>query len=98
MDDVGVSMLRSVRDVFEYIGINLESIDFIKEKFDFDNIIEALTEQPKKCPVIVTCNLTGDRSPHIMVAPNALKGIEFIHGDGPIVENLCNEWFINCKN
>ena len=98
MDDVGISLLRSVRDVFEYIGINLDSIDFIKEKFDSDNIIKALTEQPKKCPAIVTCNLTGDRSPHIMVATNALKGIEFIPGDGPIVDNLRNEWFINCKN
>ena len=98
MDPAGILMLRSVRIVFEMIGIKPESMKFIKEKFGADDIIEALTEQPKKCPAIVTCNLTGDLSPHIMVATNALKGIEFIQGNGPVVEALRNEWFINCKN
>ena len=91
-------MLRSVRIVFEMIGIKPESMKFIKERFDSTNLVKALTEQPKKCPAIVTCDMTGDQSPHVMVATNALKGREFISGNGQIVEALRNEWFINCKN
>ena len=98
MDPAGILMLRSVRIVFEMIGIKPESMNFLKEKFNSDDIIVALTEQPKKCPTIVTFNLYGDRSPHVMVATNALKGIDFIQGNGPVVETLCNQWFINCKN
>ena len=98
VDPAGILMLRSVRIVFEMIGIKPESMNFIKEKFNSDDIIVALTEQPKKCPAIVTFNLYGDRSPHVMVATNALKGIDFIHGNEPDVEALSNEWFINCKN
>ena len=98
MDPAGILMLRSVRIVFEMIGIKPESMNFIKEKFDSDDIIVALTKQPKKCPAIVTCNLYGDLSPHVMVATNALKGIDFIQGSGSVVETLSNEWFINCKN
>ena len=91
-------MLRSVRIVFEMIGIKPESMKFIKERFDSTNLVKALTEQPKKCSAIVTCDMTGDQSPHVMVATNALKGREFISGNGQIVEALRNEWFINCKN
>ena len=71
---------------------------FIKEEFNSNHLVKALNEQPKKCPAIVTCNITGDQSPHIMVATNAIKGKDFIHGHGPIVEALQTEWFINCKN
>ena len=46
--------------VFEMIGLEPESMKFIKERFNADNIVKALIEQPKKCPAIVTCNLTGD--------------------------------------
>ena len=98
MDPAGILMLRSVRIVFEMIGIKPESMKFIKKSFDSGNIIKALTEEPKKCPAIVTCDITGDQSPHIMVAANALKGFEFLNGNGPVVEALRNEWFINCKN
>ena len=98
MDPAGILMLKSVRIVFEMHGLKPESMQFAKERFNSDNIVKALTEQPKKCPAIVTCNLTGDLSPHVMVATNALKGMEFIHGDIHIVEALRNEWFINCKN
>ena len=91
-------MLRSVRIVFEMIGIKPESMKFIKEKFDSGNIIKALTEPPKKCPAIVTCDMTGYQTPHIMVGTNALQGKEFVAGNDQIVEALRNEWFINCKN
>ena len=91
-------MLRSVRIVFEMIGIKPESMKFIKERFDSSNLVEALTKQPKKCPAIVTCDMTGHISPHIMVATNALNGKEFIAGNDRVAEALRHEWFINCKN
>ena len=98
MDPAGILMLRSVRIVFEMIGIKPESIKFIKEQFNSDNLVKALNEQPKKCPAIVTCNLMKYPSLHAMVATNALKGSEFIQGDGKVAKQLRNEWFINCKN
>ena len=98
MDPAGILMLRSVRIVFEMLGLRPESIKFIKEEFSSNNLVKALTEQPKKCPAIVTCDISGNKSPHTMVATNALKGDEFIRGDGRIAQQLRNEWFINCKN
>ena len=91
-------MLRSVRIVFEMIGLTPESINFIKEEFNANNLVKALNEQPKMCPAIVTLDITGDQSPHIMVATNALKGLEFINGHGQVAESLKTKWFINCKN
>ena len=91
-------MLRSVRKVFELIGLEPESINFIKEEYCYANLIEALTEQPKKCPAIATLNILGNRSPHIMVATNALQGREFIPSDDLNAELLSDKWFINCKN
>ena len=93
MDPAGILMLRSVRRVFKKIGIKLESIKFQKQEFGSDNLVKALTESPKRCPAIVTFNLFGDQSPHVMVATNALKGKEFTHED-----HLREQWFINCKN
>ena len=103
MDPAGILMLKSVRIVFELLGINPESIKFIKEEFNADNLVEALNERPKKCPAILTINLdtyyqTGDVCPHVMVASNALKGSEFINAHGPVADSLQTKWFINCKN
>ena len=98
MDPAGILMLRSVRIVFENIGLEPESMSFIKHEFKSDDLVKALHEQPKKCPAIVTLNLFGDSSPHVMVATNALKGSDFIQADGPVAESLRNKWFINCKN
>ena len=86
-------MLRSVRIIFETIGLRPESLKFIIEEFDSTNLVKALNENPKKCPAIVTLNLFGDCSPHIMVATNALKGRNFTNK--PF---LREKWFINCKN
>ena len=100
MDPAGILMLRSVRIVFEKIGIQPERIKLIKEEFNSDNLVKGLNEIPKRCPAIVTSILTGGvlSSAHIMVATNALKGNEFIHEPGPIGDYLRNQWFINCKN
>ena len=56
------------------------------------------SEEPRKCPAIVTFNLLEGRFPHIMVASNALKGIEFIQGIDQFAQLLSDLWFINCKN
>ena len=93
MDPAGILMLRSVRICFEMIGLKPESMKFKKEEFNSTNLVEALNENPKKCPAIVTIDICGARSPHIMVATNALKGKEFTHD--PL---LPEEWFVNCKN
>ena len=98
MDPAGILMLRSIRIVFEKIGLEPESIKFIKHEFNADNLVQALTAQPKKCPAIVTFDLFGDRSPHVMVATNAIKGIEFINPHDFNADVLQNQWFINCKN
>ena len=98
VNPAGILMLRSVLTVFELIEINPESIKFIKQKFNSDNLVEALIGQPKKCPVVLTINVTGDRSPHIMVATNALKGQEFIREEGPVADVLRKKWFVTCKN
>ena len=98
MDPAGILMLRSVRIVFEKIGLEPESISFIKHEFNSDDLVKALNKQPKKCPAIVTFDLLGDRSPHVMVATNAVKGSDFIQGDGPVEKTLQDQWFINCKN
>ena len=93
MDPAGIMMLRSVRIVFEKIGLRPEWLKFTAEEFDSTNLVEALNQNPKKCPAIVTLNLFGDCSPHIMVATNALKGKDFTHD-----QLLHEKWFINCKN
>ena len=98
MDPAGILMLRSVRIVFELLGKKPESIRFIKEEFNADNLVKALNEDPKKCPAIVTLDITGDYPPHIMVASNALQGSEFIQGDDRITEYIKKQWFITCKN
>ena len=95
-------MLRSIRKVFELIGIKPESIQFQKEEFNGQNIIDALTNEPKKCPVITACDFTDffisrkveDIISHAMVTAGALKGSEFI----PTNKVLADEWFIKCKN
>ena len=93
MDPAGILMLRSVRIIFEMIGLKPESMKFKKEVFNSNNLVKALTENPKKCPAIFTFNLFGGSYGHIMVATNALKGKEFTNKSF-----LGEHWFINCKN
>ena len=95
-------MLRSIRKVFEILGIQPESIQFQKEEFNAQNIIDALRNEPRKCPVITAADFTDffisrkveDIISHAMVAAGALKGSEFI----PTNKILADQWFIKCKN
>ena len=102
VDPAGIFMLRSIRKVFEILEIQPESIQFQKEEFNSQNIIDALTNEPKKCPVVTACDFTDffisrkveDIISHAMVTAGALKGSEFI----PTNKILADEWFIKCKN
>ena len=94
MDSPGILMLQSVRKVFELAGIEPKSIQFQKDEFDASTVIDALTKDPKKCPVITTADFTdffndvfmgfspARSSPpynmHVMVTAGALKGSEFL--------------------
>ena len=111
MDPAGILMLRSVRIVFEKIGVQPESMKFVPEKFDFDGLVKALTEQPEKCPAVYAESAadrsyyeetgettTGETIGHIMVATNALKGSAFMDEDRQYIDGLRNQWFVNCKN
>ena len=94
-------MLRSIRKVFEILGIQPESIQFQKEEFNAQNIIDALRNEPRKCPVITAADFTdwfktrgAPSLSHAMVTSGALKGSDFV----PPNTRLADQWFIQCKN
>ena len=82
------------------IGMKPESIQFEKEEFNGQNIIGALTVEPRKCPVITAADFSDffkariKPESHAMVTAGALKGSEFI----PANTSLADQWFIKCKN
>ena len=101
IDPAGILMLGSIRKVFELAEIKLESIRFQKEQFNGENIIDALRNEPKKCPVITAADFTDyfisqgmPSSTRAMVTAGALKGSEFL----PSNKSLADQWFIKCKN
>ena len=101
VDPAGILMLISIRKVFELIEIKPESIQFEKEEFNSQNIIDALSNEPKKCPVITAADFTDffnfgvvPTSSHAMVTAGVLKGSEFIQTN----TSLANYCFIKCKN
>ena len=98
-------MLKSIRKIFELIGIKPESIKFNKEEFNGQNLIDVLKNEPRKCPVITCTDMSdyfrdGDRSSIVryglmaMVTAGALKGSDFLSAN----KLLADEWFIKCKN
>ena len=94
-------MLGSIRKVFELFGTVPEYFQFRKEEFNSQTIIDALTKEPKKCPVITAADFKDyfisqsiPTTTHAMVTAGALKGSEFI----PSNSRLADKWFIKCKN
>ena len=94
-------MLGSIRKFFEFFGFLPEDFQFRKEEFNSQTIIDALTKEPKKCPVITAADFTDyfksqsmPTSTHAMVTAGALKGSEFM----PSNTSLADQWFIKCKN
>ena len=101
VDPAGILMLRSIRKIFELIGVQPESIQFHKEEFNRQNIIDALRNEPQRCPVITATDyedyFVSGSSPtmqHAMVTAGAFKGSEVI----PKNTTLADQWFIKCKN
>ena len=67
MDPAGIEMLGSIREVFDKLGIDLESVEFEKHSFGPDEIISAFNDKPIKCPVITAFNWNNSTC-HAMVA------------------------------
>ena len=68
MDPAGISMLNSIRQIFDILNIPFNSINFVAEQFDQTTIINGIIVS-KKCPVITAANFSV--SPplvHAMVA------------------------------
>ena len=88
MDPAGISMLNSIRQIFEILNIPFNSINFVAEQFDQTIIINEINVN-KKCPVITAANFSV--SPplvHAMVA----TGVKSDSINGRL------EYFIQCKN
>ena len=94
IDPPGILMLQSIRNVFELAIIKPESIQFKKDQFNAQNIVDALQNEPRKCPVITAADFSSEIiCPHAMVTAGALKGSQFMTNT-----SLADQWFIKCKN
>ena len=91
VDPAGIVMLKTVRKVFDIIGLKPEDIKFKKEQFTSQNLVDALTKPPQKCPVLVTLDLNDAPyfSPHVMIATGSRRV--------PIDANIEVD-MIQCKN
>ena len=88
MDPAGISMLNSIRQIFDILNIPFNSINFVAEQFDQTTIINEINVN-KKCPVITAANFSV--SPplvHAMVA----TGVKSDSINGRL------EYYIQCKN
>ena len=97
MDPEGISMLNSIRQIFDLAGIPFDSMNFVAEKFNQSvSIIRAINNE-RKCPAIVGAQFDFTTRPvtveaHIMVAAGVKSktvrdGLSFKR-----------EHFIQCKN
>ena len=68
MDPAGIRMLGSIQEVFDVLGINLESVQFEKLSFGADEIEQALTGEPIKCPVVTAYQWDEDSETHAIHA------------------------------
>ena len=65
MDDAGLLMLDSVREIFDILEIPFESVRFNCEKYKkYEDLVQA-TFVERKCPII---EFPGDETSHVMVA------------------------------
>ena len=95
MDPKGILMLNSIREIFDLLGLDFESMQFVPEKFDTKrSIIDAINNQ-RKCPAIVGAKFdfsTGAVDAHVMVAAG-VKTETVQHGS-----SSKQQYFIQCKN
>ena len=100
MDPPGILMLTSIRKFFNLIGIRPESINFKKDEFNAETLMDAFQKEPKKCPVITAADWSewfkNRTNPvfHNMITIGAMKGAESF----PNNDLLTDLWFIKCKN
>ena len=65
MDDAGLLMLDSVREIFDILEIPFESVKFSCETYKkYEDLVQA-TFVDRKCPII---EFPGDETSHVMVA------------------------------
>ena len=72
MDPAGILMLGSIREVFDVLAFDLESVKFEKISIGPDEIIPALTGQPKKCPVVTAFQWDDNSETHAVHAMIAI--------------------------
>ena len=72
MDPAGILMLGSIREVFDVLGIDLELVQFDKLTLGADQIIPALTGEPKKCPVVTAFQWDDNSETHAVHAMIAI--------------------------
>ena len=95
MDPKGILMLNSIREIFEIIGIDFDSMRFIVQKFSEPRMIIRAINNQRKCPAIVGAQFdcsTGSVNAHVMVAAG-IKTEIVQHGT-----SIKHEYFIQCKN
>ena len=95
MDPKGILMLNSIREIFESIGIDFDSMRFIVQNFSEPRMIIRAINNQRKCPAIVGAQfdfLTGSVNAHVMVAAG-IKTETVQHGT-----SIQHEYFIQCKN
>ena len=88
-------MLNSIREIFDLLGIDFESMQFVSEKIEKNSIIDAINNQ-RKCPAIVAAMYDFSTrtfyNGHIMVAAG-IKTETVQYGS-----SIKQEYFIQCKN
>ena len=95
MDPKGILMLNSIREIFEIIGIDFDSMRFVVQKFSEPRMIIRAINDQRKCPAIVGAQFDfsiGSVDAHVMVA-TGIKTETVKHGT-----SIIQEYFIQCKN
>ena len=99
MDPEGILMLKSIREIFDLLGLHFESMRFVPEKFDTQRSIIDAINRKRKCPVIVGAKFDFSTSPvtfdsHAMVSAG-VKIETVVRQHGSSIEQ---KYFIQCKN
>ena len=98
VDPSGIYMLQSVRNIFDELNVQFESVKLIKETFYTHNDVINAIQTEKKCPVLLAAKFDMFSKPvqiesvHAMVATGIKSEIIFQRGIPR------REYFVQCKN